>query len=182
VSRFKARRLTHTRFDQTSLVANKAPQFFREKGHKNVEDATDTPFKYTYQTELEYFPWLENHPSALQDFAKWMSSKDTVSRGWLDWFPVEERILADATVADQEALIVDVGGGKGHDLRRFKTRFPKVQGKLVLQDLPAMVPQASSQDPFEIMPHDFFTPQPIKGKYCRSQNRLRERSRLCMVC
>jgi hypothetical protein len=152
-------------FDQTSFVANAAPGFFRESGHGNVENATHTPFKHAYQTQLEYFPWLETQPAALDDFANWMSNKDKVSRGWVDWFPVEDHLKLDTTKneTDHEALIVDVGGGKGHDLKRFRDRFKDTSGRLILQDLPAMVPQKSPNQGFEIVPHDFFTPQPIKG-------------------
>jgi len=34
----------------------------------------------------------------------------------------------------EEALIVHIGGGRGHDLKAFRNKFPKVEGKLVLPD------------------------------------------------
>ncbi|PYH64193.1 S-adenosyl-L-methionine-dependent methyltransferase [Aspergillus vadensis CBS 113365] len=81
---------------------------------------------------------------------------------WADWFPVQERIL-DGALTDRP-LLVDIGGGRGHDLAGFKDRFPSVTGKLILEDLPPVIEdiQDLSKDIRRIK-HDFFIPQPIKG-------------------
>lgn len=81
---------------------------------------------------------------------------------WVDWYPVQERILDGAE--KDEALIVDVGGGKGHDLIQFKERFPR--NRLVLQDLRGVVDGVEGLgEGIEMVGYDFFTEQPIKGIY-----------------
>ena len=70
-------------------------------------------------------------------------------------------------------LLVDIGGGTGHDLAAFIAAKPELFAssspyRLVLQDLPNAIDLARSQQPplpSHIIPyaHDFFTPQPIKG-------------------
>lgn len=81
----------------------------------------------------------------------------------MDWFPVSDRILYDAS--KDSPLIVDVGGGKGHDLQIFHEKFPG-HGKLILQDLPHVLKQAEDLDSIvECLGYDFFTPQPIHGDY-----------------
>lgn len=52
-------------------------------------------------------------------------------RYWVDWYPVQERILdgfdkgEKREEGEEEGIcIVDVGGGKGHDLMQFEERFP----------------------------------------------------------
>lgn len=43
---------------------------------------------------------------------------------WLNWFPVKERVIDgfDPTVSD--TLLVDVAGGRGHDIQAFHRKFP----------------------------------------------------------
>lgn len=63
------------------------------------------------------------------------------------------------------ASSVDVGGGQGHDLAEFRARFPDVEGRLVLQDQASTLDRAGGIVPtdVEVMAHDFFTEQPVKG-------------------
>jgi len=62
-------------------------------------------------------------------------------------------------------LLVDVAGGRGHDIQAFKKAFPNKKGRLVLEDLPAVIDDISELDEgIERVKYDFFTPQPIKGE------------------
>ena len=62
-------------------------------------------------------------------------------------------------------FLVDVAGGKGHDVSSLRARFPNLPGRLVLQDLPRTLEDLTPRDGIEIMPHNVFTEQPIKGRY-----------------
>jgi hypothetical protein len=65
---------------------------------------------------------------------------------------------------DEDVMLVDIGGGSGHDLLEFHAKHPSVKGRLILQDLPEVVESVKDMpDCMEAMAHDFFTPQPIKG-------------------
>lgn len=81
--------------------------------------------------------------------------------GWLDIFP-HETILSSA--APDGPLVVDVGGNIGHDLHRFYEAHPETAARLYLEDLPDVVKLSKCPDPVNKISHDFFTPQPIKGK------------------
>jgi len=81
------------------------------------------------------------------------------------FYPVPELVM-DLKESD-DVLLVDVGGSLGHDLSEFQRKWPDMPGRLVLQDLPAVVEQAQSMSlhpRVEVMPHDFFTEQPVKGR------------------
>ena len=80
---------------------------------------------------------------------------------WFDIFPVTEKF----TLSDPSApLLVDVGGGVGHNLVAFKQRHPNVLGKLIVQDIPVVVKNAKDLPTgVEAVVHDFFMPQPVKG-------------------
>lgn len=80
---------------------------------------------------------------------------------WVDWFPAQENLLEGAR--DSTALIVDVGGGKGHDLQAFHQKYPQ-RGRLILQDLPQVIDNIKNLDPaIERFTYDFFTDQPVQG-------------------
>jgi hypothetical protein len=62
-----------------------------------------------------------------------------------------------------DVLLVDIGGGLGHDPIAFKTHFPKLPGNLLLQDLAAVIDSITDLPTgIQAMPHDFFKPQPVK--------------------
>jgi hypothetical protein len=62
-------------------------------------------------------------------------------------------------------LLVDIGGGRGHDLEAFGKKFPNAKGKLVLQDLPPIDDISELDQSIMRMKYDFFTEQPIKGTW-----------------
>lgn len=71
--------------------------------------------------------------------------------------------LAEKTT-DDSVLLIDIGGNQGHDLKIFKERHPNLPGRLILQDLPEVVNKITTPlEGIEVIPYDFFTPQPIKG-------------------
>ena len=82
---------------------------------------------------------------------------------WFEFYPVEEKLRNDRT-RQADALLVDIGGGLSHDLMAFKARYPDLQGRLILQDLPAAIDDIKDLAPgIEAMKYDFFTPQPVEG-------------------
>lgn len=75
--------------------------------------------------------------------------------------------LISTDVGDDGVLLVDIGGSVGHDLSEFRRKWPEARGRLILQDLPEVLDQArtmSLDKSIEIMDHDFFTQEPVKGK------------------
>jgi hypothetical protein len=81
---------------------------------------------------------------------------------WVTWFPVEEQILQD--YREDTTLLVDVGGGWGHDVVAFQEKFAPA-APLGLQDLPLVTSQVPAlPSNIEVMSYDFLTDvQPVKG-------------------
>ena len=82
------------------------------------------------------------------------------------FYPVEQNLIEGARHDETAIFLVDVGGSKGHYLQELYQKHPRLPGKLVLQDLDALLKeaQASGTDPKLVyMVHDLFTEQPIKG-------------------
>lgn len=87
---------------------------------------------------------------------------------WMDkgFYPVQEQLVDGVEIGENDTLLVDVGGSFGHDISDFRRKWPDVPGKLALQDLPEVVSSVEGLDSsIEVMGHDFFTEQPIKGMF-----------------
>lgn len=81
--------------------------------------------------------------------------------GWLDLYPVIERLGTGLKTAGDAVTMVDVGGGLGHQVLAFKNRF-HLPGRYVVQDLAQALPNPRPSS-VEYMVHDFTTAQPIRG-------------------
>lgn len=81
-----------------------------------------------------------------------------------EFFLVREKLTG---VPSTDAVLVDVGGGSGHDLAAFQKSYPDL-GRLVLQDKQEVIADAHAKGTLpgeiEAMGHDFFTEQLVKSK------------------
>jgi len=78
---------------------------------------------------------------------------------WLSAFPFKEELGS----FQEKSVFVDVGGGFGHQCIAVKEAFPELAGKLILQDLPQTLAHVPAIDGVEIIVHNFFEPQVVKG-------------------
>ena len=157
-------------FDTLISSAIKAPEYLQKVGWKSPTEPHDGFLQYAHQTKSGVFEFLMEHPSLFADFNLFMGNTMGSREYWSDWYKVEERLLNDFDPRMGSALLVDIGGGKGHDLQAFRDKFEsevvKRQGKLVLQELKAVIDGIQVGDlgtDIQVMEHDFFKPQPIKG-------------------
>ena len=144
------------------------PDYFSERGWKSPEDAYNGPFQYAIGTDLHVFDWLGTKPRLQQAFNTTMTlSLRRRGAPWHSYFPVNEKF---GNASPSDTLLVDVGGGTGADLVAFREAHPNVPGKLVLQDLPAVIsassPDTLSASGVEAVPHNFLHPQSVKGARC----------------
>ena len=78
----------------------------------------------------------------------------------------------DQLVPNEDGIaLVDIGGGKGQMLKVIREAYPKMRGKLVLEDLKVVLDGGVVVDDEVLkIPYDFFKEvQPIKGKSPLSQ-------------
>ncbi|KAJ1329744.1 demethylsterigmatocystin 6-O-methyltransferase [Microdochium nivale] len=143
------------------------PQYFKKVGYVEPTIENDGPFNDAFSTPLHFFSWLNANPPMIQNFASFMASYRAGKPNWFDegFYPVKERLIGgfDSSVGD--ALLVDVGGGRGHDLAMFAAQNKNHPGRLVLQDQDVVIAEVTAKDtqPFEATIHDFDTPQPVIG-------------------
>ncbi|KAL8942614.1 MAG: hypothetical protein Q9211_001312 [Gyalolechia sp. 1 TL-2023] len=146
-------------------VFQKMPESFA-KNHYRCPQALQGPLQDTYDTKLAGFDFImePRWAETLKDCNLFMQGRREGSVSWLEFYPFADNIMAESDAGSQAVLVVDVGGGLGHGLIELKQKFPSIEGRLVLQDLPKTVQQAGNgAGIFEPMAHDFFSPQPLKG-------------------
>jgi hypothetical protein len=150
------------RWEMQIGAASKAPKYFKEAGHQCPTDPKNGLIQYAFQTKLSSYEFFSTMPHIQRDFNSFMGSTMGARKYWVDWFDVQGRILNGAV--NGSAMIVDVGGGKGHDLEAFHEKFLG-KGRLVLQDLPQALEgiEGLGAD-IERMSYDFFAKQPVQGE------------------
>ena len=98
-----------------------------------------SPFTHAYGRPMfEFFKVNNGHKEAFDLFMA--GRRKNVRQDWFEVFPMAQRIQSEPAVKQSnDVFIVDVGGGKGHDLLDLRKRLPDAAGRFVLQDLPSMV-------------------------------------------
>ncbi|KAB8210183.1 S-adenosyl-L-methionine-dependent methyltransferase [Aspergillus parasiticus] len=162
--------MTRACFDIGNYCSTYAPEYFRQNNNQFPTSAEDTPFQLAKNTPLSYFAWLGENPSLAKDFQQWMTLKQQATPNWVDWFDVQGNLLHGFRNQSDDVLLVDVGGGEGHYLHAFNDKYPDAPGRRILQDLPQVISTINkTPKDTELMAHDFFTVQPVKGtKICFS--------------
>lgn len=104
-------------------------------------------------------------PEWAQHMSDFMESHSRYNhRVWTELFPTET-IAKDAK--KDRVLVVDIGGGKGHDALKFAELHPDIpDGSLIVQDLPHVIKEAKPlEGQKKVVPceYNYLDPQPIKG-------------------
>lgn len=158
----------HRSFDEGLPVLASMPAYFKDNGYRLPCSSNDGPLQYAYGTNKDtYSYWSTEKPATMANFNVFMQGLfGTPQRlGWTDWFPFEKVCLDGFDEAKSEYLFVDFAGGKGHECELLLRKFPKLRGKLALEELPFVIDDISNLDSrVERVKHDFTTPQPIHGK------------------
>lgn len=139
-------------------TAVQLPAYLQQTNFQNPKGKS--AFEFTYQTGL--WQHLGKNPDLQRDCAAYMAGRRAGQLRWLDVYPAASELAEKTT--DDSVLLIDIGGNQGHDLKIFKERHPNLPGRLILQDLPEVVNKITTPlEGIEVIPYDFFTPQPIKG-------------------
>ncbi|UNI14259.1 hypothetical protein JDV02_000906 [Purpureocillium takamizusanense] len=151
-------------FDLDFGMGGRLVEYMRGPGiHQFADEPGEvTLFEYALGTKT-IFGHLERNEEQKKSFDDYMASRRMPNAPqWFEIFPAVQQ-LGDVR-GDAAVLLVDVGGGPGQELARFKERHPEKPGRLILQDLPLTLRRIEKlPEGIEAMEYDFFTPQPVKG-------------------
>lgn len=161
--------LTADSTDLTFAVGSKLIEMIRKQGLYQFPEGPDqqTPLVYTFGMPIwELFQHDQEQKEAFDDYMA--ARRDPTTPQWFEVYPAADEISSSSLkTGDDATLLVDVGGGFGHEISKFKQNFPNLPGKLILQDLPNtfenMKAQQATPEDIELLSYDFFTEQPVKG-------------------
>ncbi|KAI0885192.1 S-adenosyl-L-methionine-dependent methyltransferase [Annulohypoxylon maeteangense] len=149
--------------DITAVVFGGMPSFLRKTGYKNPIDDKNGVIQHVKGPDTSFFEYIIADPVRTEEFTHSMECHSKGSMvAWPDVYPTNTLIKG---AKPGRALVVDIGGSKGHDLEKFRLRHPDIpEGSLILQDLPGVLRDVHiSNKIISKCPYDFFTPQPVKG-------------------
>jgi len=141
---------------------HKLPEFLAETKYQNPEDSKYCALNKGLNTDEQVFTWIFRHPEYLADFNIFLGGQREARANWLDYYPLDGEFEHCSTEKDA-VFFLDIGGGLGQEIQAIRNRYPKVPGRMILQDLSANTDQITSSEDMEAMTHDFFMPQPVKG-------------------
>ena len=156
---------------ETTDIMPKLPDYLASLNYRNPNDRHSTFFGFAHQTDLNMYEWLQAHPEQMEIFNDFQSANARLNEGSVQ--RILESLLASGDslgmCSDQfeqsndNVLFVDVGGGRGESIRRFRTNHPETRGKVIIEDLPKVIEGLEVEEGVEAIAHDFFTPQSVKG-------------------
>ncbi len=126
-----------------------------------------TAFQVGHHTTSSFYDWVESRPEVHEAFYGYMAGLHSIMARWVDSVNFDEDFARNAN--KNEVVFVDIGGGDGGQCLEIQ-RAHKFGGKIILQDRAVVIEKAAKakEAGIEIMVHDFFTEQPVKGArvYC----------------
>ena len=132
------------------------------------------PWAYAFGGK-SFWETLERDSGRKRDFDAYMAQRNQSGAmpQWWEVYPAGAQLPKSALHHENPSdavTLVDVGGNRGHDIANFKKLYPEIPGRFILEELPKTIEEikksaAESQNvkEIELLPYDFFTPQPVKG-------------------
>ena len=154
----------------TGPVLAQLPSYLASTGYRDPRSQDTTPFQFAFQTKMSPWAWASTKPEIARAFVLHMSGYRGERPSWMDagFYPLEERLISGCRDRKEDVLLVDVGGGLGHDLQELRDKCSSLIGgrRMILQELLEQTVRGAtvSRPWLEGMAYNFFTPQPIKGK------------------
>ncbi|KAI4149189.1 MAG: hypothetical protein L6R39_002571 [Caloplaca ligustica] len=96
------------------------PSFLEKTKYQNPSDPANNSFQLGHSTQDTLFEWFPKHPTNHEAFMLWMTGQREGRDRWLDFFPFTKRIAEGFRDNPQAVILVDIGGGIGHEIQAIK--------------------------------------------------------------
>ena len=151
-------------FDNVASTWQELPKFLAETNYQDISNPINTPFQKANNTDLFCPAYFTRFPDIIENFNQYMAFQRGELPDWLSVFPIDQSDPPNG-VSHEPVLFVDLGGGLGHQCVSLKSKYPHSSGRIILQDLPQVIEEATPvrSQGVELMVHDVFQIQPVKG-------------------
>jgi hypothetical protein len=143
------------------------PKWLAQHNYQTPTSMLEGAFQLAHKTKLDYFSYAFANPPFGEQFNHHMSGYRLGRPSWMDpdFYPVQDSLVkaAPAPISADDVLLVDIGGGLGHDLAEFQQKHPNTPGRLILQDFLTIEQVKDLHPRIECMKYDFHAEQPIRG-------------------
>ncbi|TVY76147.1 Demethylsterigmatocystin 6-O-methyltransferase, partial [Lachnellula suecica] len=140
------------------------PAFLAANNYASPSDPTNTAVQLAFNLQgKDLLEILMSKPDSARGFGTLMSTWGEGNSLIQDLVPIKEKLEIGFDTSGEKIVWVDVGGGYGQKTIALKTAHPDLPGRFIVQDLPGTVDNAPKIEGVELVAHDFFTEQPIKG-------------------
>ncbi|GAB7332231.1 hypothetical protein MBLNU13_g04084t1 [Cladosporium sp. NU13] len=133
------------------------PSYFTANGFHEPSSQETGPYAEIF--DCTYWQRVNQSPKLKDDFDTYMAAHKKGGSSIVDLLPISS--LMEGYDKSSSVLLVDIGGGLGHQSRELRSRYPYLEGEIIVQDL--SVPKELELAGIRGMEYDFFTPQPIKN-------------------
>lgn len=138
------------------------PSILESNGFRSPVDRSENAAVRLWGKDM--FEMMTENEEMRTQFASAMSAQEDLPPEMYPEFPFGEYVV-NLSNDDTAVTMVDVGGGVGHVLKAILQQNPGLPGRFVVQDVAPVVALVSPEvKSFEAMTHDFFEPQPVKGR------------------
>ncbi|KAK5170952.1 uncharacterized protein LTR77_004096 [Saxophila tyrrhenica] len=139
----------------------------KEKGWTAPERAANGPYQQARGIvgTNTFRHWVQSEPHQLSRLSALMKVIQRDRLNWSEWFPADA-LFTEGSESGDVPFIVDVGAGLAHDLMGLASRYPDKKVRFVAEDLPSVIAETREEkldSRIELVEHDFFQAQPIKG-------------------
>ncbi|KAL4900266.1 hypothetical protein BDW74DRAFT_188633 [Aspergillus multicolor] len=152
-------------YDYGMSAVAKIPEFLRKHNYQFVEGLTSGPWNYAMGHEDVIWNWFGADPDRLDVSSSFMEADRGSRPSWVEWCSLPAQLVKSFDGNSEDVFMVDVAGGRGHDLRTFRNKFPDVKGKFILEDMAHVIEQSVEGLQTEKIAFDLFKEQPIKGAH-----------------
>lgn len=135
------------------------PSYFASNGFNEPFSQETGPYAEAFN--CTYWQRVNRSPKLKDDFDTYMAAHKKGRSSIVDLLPLSS--LVEGYDKSLPVLLVDVGGGVGHQSKELKSRYPFLEGDIIVQDL--QISKELELAGVRGMNYDFFTPQPIRSKY-----------------
>lgn len=149
-------------FDTICPPLQALPSFLASNNYQEINDSKNTPFQQAFDTELPAFEFIAQ-PGHERQYAAFQKSMTAFqSADWIEGL-AQLNDAAKAPEQPETPFLVDVGGGHGHQCVQLLNKYPALEGRVILQDLPEAVGKLGKIDGVQVTEQDFFKEQSVKG-------------------